>query len=256
MIAALGGIAWALSDSPKVGAWFAFLFTVALAGPAYPRRRHALRALRFLLNRTRLHLPSSLRHGLANLYRPGNQSAAVLAALGTGVMLILAVYLMQKDLLRDLRETASPKLPNVFLVDVRSEEVAGVKAFFAHQAGRQPATDLMPVVMGRFISINGQPVDQMKGQHYPRSHAGERGTDMGRCAARGRQSDRGRVVDEQQCGRDRDRRWRGASACTSAWVLLWNLRPAERRARSKSPPSIAPTASTWARACRSFCLRD
>ena len=37
----------------------------------------------------------SLRHGLANLYRPGNQSAAVLAALGTGVMLILAVYLMQ-----------------------------------------------------------------------------------------------------------------------------------------------------------------
>ena len=64
---------------------------------------------------TRLHLPSSLRQGLANLYRPGNQSAAVLAALGTGVMLILAVYLMQTDLLRDLRETASPKLPNVFL---------------------------------------------------------------------------------------------------------------------------------------------
>ena len=85
-------------------------------------------------------LPSSLRHGLANLYRPGNQSTAVLAALGTGVMLILAVYLMQKGLLRDLRETASPKLPNVFLIDVRTDEVAGVKAFFAHQPGvSQPA---------------------------------------------------------------------------------------------------------------------
>ena len=78
----------------------------------------ALRTLRFLLDRVRLRLPSSLRHGLANLYRPGNQSAAVLAALGTGVMLILAVYLMQGALLRDLRETASPKLPNVFLIDV------------------------------------------------------------------------------------------------------------------------------------------
>ena len=78
----------------------------------------ALRTVRFILNRVRLHLPSSLRHGLANLYRPGNQSAAVLASLGTGVMLILAVYLMQSSLLREIRETASPKLPNVFLIDI------------------------------------------------------------------------------------------------------------------------------------------
>jgi putative ABC transport system permease protein len=127
----------------------------------------ALWFLRFLLNRTRLHLPSSLRHGLSNLYRPGNQSAAVLAALGTGVMLILSVYLMQKDLLTDLRETASPKLPNVFLVDVRSDEVDGVKAFFAHQAGVSQQLAMLPVVIGRFVSINGQPVEQMKGQHYP-----------------------------------------------------------------------------------------
>jgi putative ABC transport system permease protein len=127
----------------------------------------ALWFLRFFLNRTRLHLPSSLRHGLSNLYRPGNQSAAVLAALGTGVMLILAVYLMQKDLLVDLRETASPNLPNIFLVDVRSGEVDGVKAFFAHQTGVSQQLNLIPVVIGRFVSINGQPVEQMKGQHFP-----------------------------------------------------------------------------------------
>jgi len=166
VIAGLAGIAWALSDSPKVGAWFAFLFTVALV-VLLVLAVVTLATLRFGLNRTRLHLPSFLRQGLANLYRPGNQSAAVLAALGTGVMLILAVYLMQKDLLTDLRNTASPKLPNVFLVDVRSEEVKGVKAFFAHQAGVSQQLDLMPVVQGRFISINGQQVEQMKGQHYP-----------------------------------------------------------------------------------------
>jgi putative ABC transport system permease protein len=166
VIAALAGIAWALSDSPKVGAWFALLFTITLV-VLLVLAAAALWFLRFFLNRTRLHLPSSLRHGLSNLYRPGNQSAAVLAALGTGVMLILAVYLMQKDLLTDLRETASPTLPNVFLVDVRSEEVDGVKAFFAHQAGVSQQLSMIPVVIGRFISINGQPVEQMKGQHYP-----------------------------------------------------------------------------------------
>jgi putative ABC transport system permease protein len=166
VIAALAGIAWALSDSPKVGAWFALVFTITLV-VLLVLAAAALWFLRFLLNRTRLNLPSSLRHGLSNLYRPGNQSAPVLAALGTGVMLILSVYLMQKDLLTDLRETASPKLPNIFLVDMRSDEVDGVKAFFAHQAGVSQQLSMIPVVIGRFVSINGQPVEQMKGQHYP-----------------------------------------------------------------------------------------
>lgn len=167
VVAALGGIAWALSDSAKVGTWFAVMFAVALV-VLLVLAAVALWTVRFLLDRVRLRLPSSLRHGLANLYRPGNQSAAVLAALGTGVMLILAVYLMQAQLLREIRETASPKLPNIFLIDVTMDEVAGVRDFFAHQPGLSQALNLMPVVTERFISINGQPVEQMKGQHYPR----------------------------------------------------------------------------------------
>jgi putative ABC transport system permease protein len=167
VIAALGGIAWALSDSVKVGGWFALIFTIALI-VLLVLAAVALHTLRFLLNRVRLRLPSFLRHGLANLYRPGNQSAAVLAALGTGVMLILAVYLMQAMLLRDIRETASPKLPNVFLIDVTTDEVAGVKEFFAHQQGVSQALDLMPVVTGRFVTLNGKPLTDLKDQHFPR----------------------------------------------------------------------------------------
>jgi putative ABC transport system permease protein len=167
VVVALGGIAWALSDSAKIGSSFALLFSIALV-VLLVLAAVTLRTLRFLLNRVRLRLPSSLRHGLSNLYRPGNQSAAVMASLGTGVMLILAVYLMQSTLLRDLKETASPKLPNVFLIDVTSDEVAGVKEFFQHQPGVIQTLDLMPVVQGRFISLNGQPVEQLKGQHFPR----------------------------------------------------------------------------------------
>ena len=167
VIAALGGIAWALSDSAKVGKWFAFLFTAALL-VLLAMAAAALRVLRWLLNRVRLRLPSFLRHGLANLYRPGNQSAAVLASLGLGVMLILAVYLMQASLLRDLRETASPKLPNVFLIDMTPDEIAGVKDIFAHQSGVNGGLDLMPLVTGRFVSLNGKTLDELKGQHFPR----------------------------------------------------------------------------------------
>jgi putative ABC transport system permease protein len=167
VVALLGAIAWALSDSAKVGSAFAGIFTAALI-VLLLLAALALWTLRVLLDRVRLHIPSSIRHGLANLYRPGNQSAPVLAALGTGVMLILAVYLTQSQLLRELRLTASPKLPNVFLVDMTAAEVAGIKDFFVHQPGVTQALDLMPAVTGHFVSINGQSVDQMKGQHYPR----------------------------------------------------------------------------------------
>jgi putative ABC transport system permease protein len=161
------GIAWALSDSAAVGVRFGIMFAVTLV-VLLALAAVTLFALRMFLNWTRLRLPSSLRHGLANLYRPGNQSAPVLAALGTGVMLILAVYLIQADLLRDLHATASPKLPNVFLADVRTDQVPGVKAFFAELPGVSQKLDMLPVVMGHFVSINGTPVEQLKGQHFPR----------------------------------------------------------------------------------------
>ncbi len=167
VVALLGAIAWALSDSAKVGTWFAVLFTIALI-VLLIMAALTLWVLRMLLNRVRLRLPSFLRHGLANLYRPGNQSAAVMAALGTGVMLILAVYLMQSALLRDLRTTAAPNLPNVFLIDVTTDETAGVKDFFARQPGVTQSLELMPIVQGRFIKLNGQTLDQIKEQHFPR----------------------------------------------------------------------------------------
>jgi putative ABC transport system permease protein len=167
VVFALGGIAWALSDSAMVGTVFglglAAVLVVLLALSAV-----ALLVLRLLLNRTRLRLPSSLRQGLSNLYRPGNQSSAVLAALGTGVMLILAVYLMQSTLLREIRETAAPSLPNLFIIDVTNDEIAGVKNFFEHQPGITQALDFMPGVTGRFISLNGKPLDQLEQAHFPR----------------------------------------------------------------------------------------
>ncbi len=179
LLVALGGIAWALSDSAKVGAWFALLFTIALV-VLLAMAAVALRTVRFLLDRTRLHIPSSLRHGLANLYRPGNQSAAVLAALGTGVMLILAVYLMQKGLLRDLRETASPRLPNVFLVDVRSDEVAGVKEFFSASTRRESAADDDSHGDGTVHLNQRQAGGRDERPALPAPNVGERGTELGR----------------------------------------------------------------------------
>ena len=167
VVVALGAIAWALSDSAMVGSVFAGVLSATLVSLLL-LSAVMLFLLRRLLKRVRLRLPSTLRHGLANLYRPGNQSAAVMTALGAGVMLILAVYLMQAEVLRDIHTTASRKLPNVFLVDIAPDQVQGVKTFFQHQQGVVAPLNLIPIVMGRFISVGGVPVEQMHGRHFPR----------------------------------------------------------------------------------------
>jgi putative ABC transport system permease protein len=167
ILVALTAIAAALSDSAQVGTWFGaslagILVVLLLLSAGF------LRLLQWLLKLVRLRLPQFLRQGLANLYRPGNQSAAVLAALGTGVMLILAVYLMQSQVLREIQETASPKLPNIFLIDITTDEVPAIQEFFRKQTGVQNALELMPDVNGHFVSLNGVPIDKLKVEHFPK----------------------------------------------------------------------------------------
>jgi putative ABC transport system permease protein len=163
----LGGIAAALTESMQVGAWFGaalcalLLFTLGVSALT-------LRGLRAFLGKTRLHLPSAVRHALANLYRPGNQSSAVLAALGTGVMLILVVFLMQSSVLQEMKEGAKPDTPNIFLIDMATSELQGVRDLLDKQPGIRGKMEMLPVVSGRIESIEGVPVEKLRVNNYPK----------------------------------------------------------------------------------------
>ena len=167
IVASLAGIAAALTDSMVVGGWFGgalcalLIFTLGLSALT-------LRGLKSFLAKTRLHLPSAVRHALANLYRPGNQSSAVLAALGMGVMLILAVFLMQKSVIREMKMDAAPSTPNVFLIDIATSELRGVSDLLAKQPGVRGKFEALPIVSGRIVSIDGVPVEQLKVKNYPK----------------------------------------------------------------------------------------
>ena len=167
ILLALGGIAAALTSSVVVALWFTvalvtlLLFITLLA-------RTLLRLLRTALSRTRLSLPSAVRHGLSNLYRPGNQSIAVLISLGAGIMMILTVFLMQNAVLRDLQETLGKGLPNIFLIDIATDELDGVSSLIAKQPGVHGALERLPVVAGRLNEVNGKTGDELKQQKIPR----------------------------------------------------------------------------------------
>ena len=101
ILVGLGFIAARVSDSALTGEIFAGALVVVLLF-LFAMSWATLSLLRLFLNGTRLRLPSAVRHGLANLYRPGNPSAGLLAALGLGVMQIMTVYFVQQAAVREL----------------------------------------------------------------------------------------------------------------------------------------------------------
>ena len=163
----LAAIASTLTQSAMIGEWFAggllavLVFLLLTASGV-------LLAVRGLMQRYRARFSPAVRQGLANLYRPGNQSAAVMTALGVGVMLIMTVYFVQQAIVRDLNVTGSSKIPNVFLVDVSTDELPGVRKLLAAQPAVQGKLESIPIVAARILSINGVPTDQLQIQHYPR----------------------------------------------------------------------------------------
>lgn len=167
ILTGLAAIAATLSDSATVGQVFSLglvaVLVVLLAACAL-----LLAGLRKFLAKTRLSLPSAMRHGLANLYRPGNPSAALLAAVGLGVMQIMSVFLVQKAVVHELHLSSAPNLPNVFLIDITSKEVAGVEKLLRSQRTVTAAPELLPVVSSRIIAIDGVPATELKLKNFPK----------------------------------------------------------------------------------------
>ncbi len=166
IVVALAAVAALLSDSWKGGSWFAGSLAISLL-VLLLLASGLLRLLRAALDRTRLQLPSTLRHGLANLYRPGNQSAAVLAALGVGVMLILCVFLMQRSIVARMHEAMAPSTPNVFLIDIASNELDGVRKLVLAQPGAEKNFEALPILTGSLDTLEGTPVRRLDRKKYP-----------------------------------------------------------------------------------------
>lgn len=154
------GIVWWLSESLQTAAWFVGGFVVSLLLLSVIAT--GVLALLRLFTRRNQTLPATVRHGIANIYRPGNQAPALLVALGLGVMFTLSVYLIQTSVLTQMSESAPPGMPNVFLINITSENSAGVQEMIAHQKGVTGRAEVVPLVASRITHINGDPIADKK----------------------------------------------------------------------------------------------
>ncbi len=165
ILAGLGALATWLGGSVRIGLYFAAGLVVsllALSGVAWL----LLRGVKLLLRTSSLHLPPSVRQGLANLYRPGNQAQSVLVALGVGVMFTLSIYLVQKSLIGEIIESAPPGMPNVFLIDVQPNQRDGVAGLVRSQAAPGDKLDIVQSVQARLTTVNGVPVENLNLQGF------------------------------------------------------------------------------------------
>jgi putative ABC transport system permease protein len=100
----------------------------------------------------------SWRYGIANIARRGRESIVQVVAFGLGLMVLLLLAVVRTDLLKDWRASLPVDAPNHFLVNIRPDEEADVRALFARYGVTPPV--LLPLVRGRLEQINGQPLDQ------------------------------------------------------------------------------------------------
>src|SRR5262249_18781860 len=110
-----------------------------------------------LLSRVRVR-NRALRYGLANLRRHARGNALQAASLALGLTPLLLLTFTRNDLCAAWRRTAPPDAPNRFLIGVQPDQLAAVKGFLRTHGLGEP--ELYPMVRGRVVELNGQPVSE------------------------------------------------------------------------------------------------
>jgi putative ABC transport system permease protein len=98
--------------------------------------------------------PYVLRQGIANLYRPANQTRSVVIALGFGSFLVTTLYLVQVNLVKQFDVTAAASRGNLIMFDIQDDQRAGVEQAVADS--KQPLISMTPIVTMRIAKVNGQ----------------------------------------------------------------------------------------------------
>ncbi len=115
--------------------------------------------------------PYVVRQGVANLYRPGNQTRAVTLALGFGAFLVSTLYLVQNNLLRRFTTAASEARGNVIFFDIQQDQQAGLDSIVRNSGNE--VVQAAPVITMRIADINGKKVSEML--PVPRGQRGRAG---------------------------------------------------------------------------------
>ena len=93
------------------------------------------------------------RQGIANLYRPNNQTLILIVTIGLGAALISTLFLVQNLLLKQVEYTGSGDVPNMIVFDIQPPQREGVVKLT--KANDLPVKQLVPIVTMRVNEVDG-----------------------------------------------------------------------------------------------------
>jgi len=155
LVASVVAIALLRASNVKQGLWISGATGAAIAVLVASAALLSYIARKML--RTRW--PYVVRQGVANLYRPANQTRSVVLSLGFGAFLITTLYLVQTNLLRQFQVSMDASNANLVFFDVQDDQRPVVDSLIRARGHR--VLETAPVITMRIASINGRTVDQI-----------------------------------------------------------------------------------------------
>ena len=119
---------------------------------------------KLMITLVRRYTPSSWsyvwRQGLANLYRPNNQTLVLMLSLGLGTFLIMTLHLSQRMLLEKVSLASGDDRPNMVLFEIQADQRKGLVELL--KTFQLSVIQETPVVTMRLLSVAGRSVDDIR----------------------------------------------------------------------------------------------
>ncbi|HVS14610.1 MAG TPA: FtsX-like permease family protein [Thermoanaerobaculia bacterium] len=159
---ALTVIAIAAMATLQAGDWdIAWRFTAGVLGTAL-----ALLVAGALLRRAVARVPRgavagsvALRHGLAAIARPGAATQGAVLALGLGLLVVLAMSLVEHSLTRQLTNELPEDAPSSFLIGIQPEQWPDLED--ALRSAGVERLESVPVIVARLAAVDGRDVGEL-----------------------------------------------------------------------------------------------
>lgn len=100
------------------------------------------------------------RQGLANLFRPNNQTSTLMLSLGLGTFLIATLFGVQRTLLSQIEIAGGAERPNLVFFDIQSDQLEPITDIV--NRNDLPILDRVPIVTMRLSEINGRTIEDMR----------------------------------------------------------------------------------------------
>ncbi|MDC4226140.1 MAG: hypothetical protein MPW15_18285 [Candidatus Manganitrophus sp.] len=110
--------------------------------------------------------PLIFRYGIGNLTRPGRQIMTVVLSIGIGVLILLTLLQVEKNLLANLQQNIPEDAPSLFFIDLQPDQKEPFETIMAKWDLKKPV-ELTPLVRSRLFDLNGKKVSEIQTEERP-----------------------------------------------------------------------------------------